>query len=279
MTKNRRFNPFLRACALITAWAMAFTLITPPPQAFAKNTFELPIPGTMITTSDGFVPPMLRGLRVDTRHPFAFDFILDSGNADLDQLEVKEEAGKLIRYFLASLTIPENDLWVNLSPYEGDRIIPAEFGVTEMGRDVLAQDYILKQLTATLMYPEEDLGQEFWDKVYARAQQLYGTTDVAVNTFIKVWIVPDKAVVYEHEDVAYVLESNFKVMLEKDYVAMRNNLRKKELGTDQLEEIDVQELSEVSSEVIRDVVIPEIQKEVNTGENFARLRQIYHSLV
>ncbi|MCA9395434.1 MAG: hypothetical protein KC900_14630 [Candidatus Omnitrophica bacterium] len=279
MTKNRRFNPFLRACALITAWAMAFTLITPPPQAFAKNTFELPVPGTMVTTSDGFVPPMLRGLRVDTRHPFAFDFILDSGNADLDQLEVKEEAGKLIRYFLASLTIPENDLWVNLSPYEGDRIIPAEFGVTEMGRDVLAQDYILKQLTASLMYPEEDLGQEFWDKVYARAQQLYGTTDVAVNTFIKVWIVPDKAVVYEHEDVAYVLESNFKVMLEKDYVAMRNNLRKKELGTDQLEEIDVQELSEVSSEVIRDVVIPEIQKEVNTGENFARLRQIYHSLV
>ena len=279
MTKNRRFNPFFRVCALVTAWAMGFTLITPPPAAQAKSTFELPVPGAMVTTSDGFVPPMLRGLRVDLERPFAFDFILDTGNANLDQLEVREEASKLIRYFLASLTIPENDLWVNLSPYENDRIIPTEFGVTEMGRDVLAQDYILKQLTASLMYPEEELGKEFWDKVYARAQQLYGTTDVSVNTFVKVWIVPDKALVYEHDDVAYVLESNFKVMLEKDYVAMRNNLRKKELGTDQLEELDVQELNEVSSEVIRDVVIPAIQHEVNTGENFARLRQIYHSLV
>ena len=71
MTKNRRFNPFLRACALITAWAMAFTLITPPPQAFAKNTFELPVPGTMVTTSDGFVPPMLRGLPQEVQDSLA----------------------------------------------------------------------------------------------------------------------------------------------------------------------------------------------------------------
>ena len=41
-----------------------------------------------------------------------------------------------------------------------------EFGQTEMGRDLLAQDYMLKQLTASLMYPEKELGQEFWNRVY-----------------------------------------------------------------------------------------------------------------
>jgi hypothetical protein len=46
---------------------------------------------------------------------------------------------KLIKYFLASLTIPEKDLWVNLSPYEKDRIIPQSFGLTEMGRDLLSR--------------------------------------------------------------------------------------------------------------------------------------------
>jgi ABC-type sulfate/molybdate transport systems ATPase subunit len=66
------------------------------------------------------------------------------------------ESSKLIKYFLASLTIPEKDLWVNLShPYEKDRMIARKnLGQTEMGRDMLAQDYILKQLTASLIYPE-----------------------------------------------------------------------------------------------------------------------------
>ena len=40
---------------------------------------------------------------------------------DKDQKE--EEYTKLIKYFLASLTIPDDHQWVNLSPYEKNRII------------------------------------------------------------------------------------------------------------------------------------------------------------
>ena len=109
---------------------------------------------------------------------------------------------------------PSEDLWVNLSPYEKDRIIPNAFGQTEMGRDLLAQDYILKQLTASLMYPEDDLGKEFWERVHAKAYEQYGTTDIPMNTFNKVWIVPEKALVYESGDSAFILESRMKVMLE-----------------------------------------------------------------
>jgi hypothetical protein len=72
---------------------------------------------------------------------------------------------------------------VNLSPYESDRIIPEGFGFTEMGRDLLAQDYMLKQLVASLIYPEQDLGQEFWQRVYDRAAKEYGTTNIPINTF------------------------------------------------------------------------------------------------
>ena len=35
-----------------------------------------------------------------------------------------------------------------------------DFGKTEMGRDLLAQDYILKQITASLIYPENRFGEE-----------------------------------------------------------------------------------------------------------------------
>ncbi len=58
---------------------------------------------------------------------------------------------------------------INLSPYEKDRIIQDNFGKTEMGRDLLSQDYLLKQITSSLMYPEEALGKKFWDKIYAQA--------------------------------------------------------------------------------------------------------------
>jgi hypothetical protein len=44
-----------------------------------------------------------------------------------------------------------------------------------MGRDLLAQDYMLKQITASLIYPEDNLGKKFWDRVYSQAQEQYGT--------------------------------------------------------------------------------------------------------
>ena len=38
-------------------------------------------------------------------------------------------------------------------------------------------------------------------------------------------------------------------------------------------------MSKVSSNVIKEVIIPEIEKEVNEGKTFANLRQIYNSLI
>ncbi len=276
---RKKYSLLFRIGAFFVILAFSTNLIIPPTKAHAQSVLNLPNPGVMVTPTSGFIPPMLKGMKVDPQQPFQFDFIFDSGNSNIEQSQLKEEAGKLIRYFLASLTIPEDDLWVNLSPYEKDRIIPSEFGETEMGRDLLAQDYILKQLTASLIYPEEDLGKEFWERVYEKANQLYGITQIPINTFNKVWIVPDKAVVYEKNDIAFVLESHLKVMLEEDYIALKHNLTNEGIGTGQLKEQKIKELSSVSSSIIKEVVVPEIEKEVNRGRNFAKLRQVYHSLI
>src|SRR5450631_3669467 len=92
-----------------------------------------------------------------------------------------------------------------------------------MGRDLLEQDYILKQITASLIYPEKKLGKVFWDKVYSKAKQMYGTTQVPVNTFNKVWILADRAQVFEHNQTAFVVDSHLKVMLEEDYLALQKH--------------------------------------------------------
>ncbi len=190
----------------------------------------LPAPGVMVHLSPEFNPPLLKGIKVNPDNPFKFDFILDQGDGNLSspnasvgdpQQQLKQEADKLIKYFLASVTTPEKDLWVNLSPYEKERIIPDSFGKTAMGRDLLAQDYLLKQITATLMYPDDETGKAFWKRIYAEAAKKFNTTNIPVNTFNKVWIVPAKAVVYENAKAgtAYVVESKLEVMLEEDYLA------------------------------------------------------------
>jgi len=290
--KNLKTRPFSRLTIYSVLLAFGLNILGPLPKTYAQVLPELglPNPGMMIGPSPAFVPVILRGIKIHPDNPFQFDFIVDTGTnpspwsspqggEDSGEGALEKESTKLIKYFLAALTVPEDDLWVNLSPYEKDRIIPEAFGQTEMGRDLLAQDYILKQLTASLMYPENDLGKEFWQKVYQKAQELYGTTEIPINTFNKVWIVPDKAEVYETEDTAFVTEAHLKVMLEGDYLALQNNLNQEEIGTDQLDSRDVEQLSDVSSQIVKEIILPEIEKEVNHGKNFAQLRQIYNSLI
>ncbi len=286
----------------------------------------LPAPGQKVSLSPVFNPPVLKGIKVFADKPFKFDFILAQGDdmsspnafgphaghsqlfvGDPQQEQQKSEANKLIKYFLAALTTPEGDLWVNLSPYEKNRIIPTEFGQTAMGRDLLAQDYILKQITASLMDPDSDIGRKFWDKIYKESAKRFGTTNVPVNTFNKVWIVPNKAEVYEGpttngQATAYVTQATLKVMLEEDYLASEKNkamstgpvpaapYKSSELGklapavyrapasgppVPVSHKID----SEFSKTIIREIIIPELTKEINEGKNFAQLRQVYHSLI
>src|SRR5476649_1382049 len=189
-----------------------------------EDEFYLPPPGVMVHLSPPLNPPILKGIKVYPNDPFRFDFVLNQGdNENASKGPLKAEATKLIKYFLASLTIPEKDLWVNLSPYEKDRIIPQSFGLTEMGRDLLAEDYMLKQITASLIYPEDIVGKKFWKRIYEEAAKRYGTTNIPVNTFNKVWIVPENAVIYEKGNAAYVLKNHLKVMMEEDYLSLQKH--------------------------------------------------------
>ena len=263
-------------CFLVSGWSL--------PLVQAED-FHLPQPGVMVHLSPPLEPPILKGIKVYPENPFQFDFILDQGDTPVQQEQAKTEALKLIKYFLAGLTIPETDLWVNLSPYEKDRMIPQSFGLTEMGRDLLAEDYMLKQITASLIYPEDNVGKMFWKRVYEEAAKRYGTTNVPVNTFNKVWIVPETAVVYENAQVgtAYVVESKLKVMLEQDYLALEKNQMQKGdryiLKDKNVPVTFLQNTSALGSQIVREIVIPELTREVNENKNFARLRQVYNSLI
>jgi len=113
---NKLVSILTLVCFLMTGQIGTFSL-------YAQE-LRLPAPGVMVHLSPEFNPPILKGIKVHPDNPFQFDFILDQGDSfnsnskTPKQGDLKLEATKLIKYFLASLTIPEDDLWVNLSPYE-----------------------------------------------------------------------------------------------------------------------------------------------------------------
>ena len=235
---------------------------------------SLPQPGEMVPLSPAMTPAYLKGMVIDPKNPFKFDFIVFRGDKPLSESQKKVEYTKLIKYFLAALAVPDEDQWVNLSPYEKNRIILQDFGLTQMGGDLLGQDYILKQLSSSLTYPESPLGRRFWSKVYAKAKERFGTTNVPASTFNKVWIVPDKAVLYEKGDTVYILENHLKVLMQEDYLSL---VRHSALRADN--HIDERDMHVISSQVMRETIIPSIEKEVNEGSNFARLRQVYSGML
>lgn len=251
---------------LIAKAALLVFVVGLCPVRLEASQLTLPKPNARLPLSPEFNPPVLAGMKVNPRNPLHLDFILKPSGKS--QLQLAVSTSKLVKYFLAALTTPAEDVWVNLSPYEKDRIVPEAFGTTEMGRDLLAQDYILKQITASLIYPDDETGIEFWKQVYRDTAQKYGTSNVPVNTFNKVWIVPDRVVIYENAKAGtvFIKHSRLKVMLEEDYVARKNN---KSATSPQ----------GITSEIIRSIVIPRLEQQVNEGEHFAVLRQIYASTI
>ncbi len=270
---RKTISSFRKTVSLAVLVAFGLSIIAGPvTPASAQLLPNLPAPGQMVYLTSGFQPPVLRGMTVHPENPLLFDFIVDRGQDKIGDVVLKDESTKLIKYFLASMTIPDKDAWVNLSPYEKDRIVPDALGQTEMGRQMLEQDYVLKQLSASLTNLDKELGQKFWNEVRTRAQKQFGTTEIPLNTFNKVWIVPDGATVVEKDGFAYITESKLKVMLDEDYVALEKNPSTQPQDTKS-------QISKLSSDVFREMILPKLVEEVNTGKNFAQTRQVYQSVI
>ena len=99
----------------ITGLFLASLMILPN-QSFAQSSIDLPTPGNMVSLSPSFTPALIKGITLYPNHPLKFDFLISPGDDNLKGEELINEADKLIKYFMASLTVPEDEMWVNLSP-------------------------------------------------------------------------------------------------------------------------------------------------------------------
>ncbi len=231
---------------------------------------SLPPPGIRVPFSPAYIPPTFRGIQIHKNNPLVLDFILDSGDSILNVSDIDEVSLRLTKYFLTALTIPDDHLWVNLSPYEKGFVIPEDLSQTQMGIDLLVQDYILKQVTSTAVYPENVIGNTYWQCVYNKVENTNN-----LDTFNKIWVTPETARIIERGSFAIVEDSKLRVQTEYDYLAMNARQQSRIIEFDQ----SMSSNNKIAAHVFKQKILPLIEANVNKGGNFAVLRQIFGSLV
>lgn len=220
---------------------------------------------------DRFRPLHLRYFSYDSLND-NFKILLDKG--DLNNLkppELENSTKTLLSYFLVGVTLPDEMFWVNLRPDSEGQIIDPWLEKTDVGKIMLEADLQLKKDTAAMTSPATPEGKEYWDKLYKKAEEFYGYDAVTIPTLTRPWLVPGEIIIRESKDSAYVYKATLKVMLEQDYL--------KDSSTYNFKDERSKALNEYSSQLIRELIIPKLTKEVNSSKRYAALRQVYYSLI
>ncbi len=221
-------------------------------------------------SAERFRPMQLRSLAYDSLQN-NFSLYLDKGDIkELAQNQIKENARKLMEYFRVGIVLPNSKFWVNLRPDSADEVIDPDLEKTDLGKVLLEADLQLKKDMANFSSPNTPEGKLYWDKLYQKAQSLFGQQELSVPTLTRPWIVPAEVVIRKTRDSAYIYKATLKVMLEQDYL--------KDSKQYNFDDPRLKELNDYSSRLMRELVIPKLTREVNSSKRYAGLRQVYYSL-
>ncbi|MDO8749387.1 MAG: hypothetical protein Q7J72_09795 [Candidatus Omnitrophota bacterium] len=279
---------FKKAISLILSHSL---ILTQP--IFAQGVAELNIGKYLNQMSalntDSFRPPHLRYISYDIKSN-DFKLLLDQGDfekspghqvtrsPEKSENALKNETKKLFNYFLIGLSLPNDKFWVNLRPDAPEQIIDPELEKTDMGKIMLEADLQLKKDTAGWTSPQTPEGKEYWDKLYKRAGELFGTENITIPTITRPWIVPGEVIIRESEDSSYIYKANLKVMLEEDYIKSRQDTMSPGHQYN-FNDQRMKKLNQYSTQLIRELILPKLTQEVNTSKKYAQLRQVFFSLI
>src|SRR3989338_7421274 len=265
---KRRFPKFIY---LLVCFLLIFQQ-----SGFAQIAAELNIAGHLSVLHnslvvDKFRPLHLRYLSHDSLNN-NFKLLLDKGDLkNLKTTELEKTSKELLKYFFIGISLPNDSFWVNLRPDAQDNIIDDYLVKTNICKIMLEADLQLKKDTAQATSPETPEGKEYWNKLYSKAGELFGSENITIPTLTRPWIVPDEIIIRETTDSAYVYKATLKVMLEQDY--LKND------SVYNFKDERLKQLNEYSSQLIRELIIPKLTKEINISKRYAPLRQVYYSLI
>lgn len=220
-------------------------------------------------------PALLTGFTFNTQNPLAPGFILGHPRPEeLGQQQTEELQKRMGEYLNTFLVVRGEDMHVDLNPYKDFCGIPRPLRKTRLGWDLLRQDLDLKQYTTQLLHPGHETGSQFWKKLLANT-----AAGAGLESCFKVWITPDSASVHEKQegDTVHVDITGFRMKVSCDFdYQSAEKLRKNQAGA---APAIMDEADEHALAIFKEAVLPGIQKEVDQGDTFGLLRQIYTVLI
>lgn len=218
-----------------------------------------------------FRPVHLRSL-IYNNTANTFNIFVDKGSIkDLQAQELDSTTSSLMEYFWIGMSLPNDAFWVNLKPDAKNNIIDQRLSKTDLGKVLLEADLELKKDTAKYMSPINSLGQQYWTKLYQKAGEIFGNQKVNVPTLIRPWIVPGEVIVSENRSGPYIYKATMKVMLEEDRLAGSNVYN--------FNDAKNKELNQYAAVLAREIIIPQLTKDINSNAKYASLRQVFYSLI
>jgi len=181
--------------------------------------------------------------------------------------------GGSLEFFLIGLSIPNYKFWVNLNKWEPDRIVDKELEKTEVGRILLMADLRMKKDLARFTHPQTGLGKRYWNLMYKKAQELMPGRDVQAIALTRFWIIPGDIQIYKSDNEVYIIKAPLDVRSEQEYFAYRGIETKTTSSPAQ------KKMQSYSAQLMKEMILPLLINEVNYGEGYADLRNVYHSLI
>ncbi len=198
--------------------------------------------------------------------------------------------------FMTGLAIPSDKFWVNLNPWEPDRIIDEQLSRSDVGRIMLEADLQMKKDICNYENPctnevgvalsslrdekHEILVRQCMNKFPGEIEDV---KNIVFRPVTRYWIVPDSVYAYSNGTQIYIINATLAIQSESvpDRTSFRvDNQDVKKLSKGCLEELNKssKEYGEYYKEMIDQMILPFVVADVNHGEKYEDLREVFVSL-
>ena len=162
------------------------------------------------------------------------------------------------------LALTPDKFWVNLNPDEPDRVMDSKFASTDAGRILLEADLQMKHDFYKAMDPKTDLGRRYW----AALPKQNGNPCMPG---LRNWIEPKPAQVREQDGGIYILDAP---------LALKSTAQETVTEGPGEPICDPNDAEIAAAQAVIDsMIVPEVEKQINTAPQYADLRRVYTSRV
>ena len=227
-----------------------------------------------------------------------FNFVLKAKKAGKQEpaVDLNNSSALSAKAFLTCLAVSNSKLWVNLNPWEPDRIIDKDLEHTDTGRIMLEADLLMKKDFCMYADPcNSTTGLVHWKLLENKRAALVkscmerypGEIKEAKNVLFSFatrhWIVPGEFTAYGNEEEIYV--DNPTMTIRSDPVSEHTefqivNQDAKSVSRNCLECLNQssKEYGRYAKEIVDERIMPLVVQNINRDSKYADLRQIYIAL-